>query len=230
MTWLNLLAPGVLVVVLVALLGAVRLPLNPRVVLVLLAGLSAVAGATTLLMAASVAITFLVVHTPLLAPLFAWCPIVSNQHHPGAIPGILATAGSAFMLLRARRVLRQRRVAATGFDGQRFKVLPTGEPFAFAVPGRPGCVVVSHGMLAALEPRERQAVFAHERAHLHQGHHRFLLVSALSAAVCPPLRWLASQVKLATERCADEAAAEALDGDRVVVASAIARAALVTSP
>ena len=56
-------------------------------------------------------------------------------------------------------------------------------PFiAFAVPGDPGCVVVSRGLLDRLEPRERKVVFAHERAHLRLGHHRYLHASEVAAA------------------------------------------------
>lgn len=96
---------------------------------------------------------------------------------------------------------------------------------AYAVPGRPGRIVVSRGLLAALSPNERRALLAHERAHLKGGHHWHLIAVALAAALNPLLRPLQSAAGLAVERCADEAAAEAA-GSRRVAARALARSAL----
>jgi hypothetical protein len=72
-------------------------------------------------------------------------------------------------------------------------------------------------------------VLAHERAHLHHRHHRYLLASELAVAIVPLLRPLAVQICLATERSADESAASALGGDRRLVARTIARAAITRS-
>ncbi|MGW5349785.1 M56 family metallopeptidase [Streptomyces sp. NPDC004031] len=98
-------------------------------------------------------------------------------------------------------------------------------PAAFALPGAPGRVVVSSGMLRALSRDERQALLAHERAHLRHRHHVFLLVLQVCAAVNPLLRPLAKAGAFTLERWADEEAADVVGG-RPLVARAIARAAL----
>ncbi|MGW3354443.1 M56 family metallopeptidase [Streptomyces bungoensis] len=101
-------------------------------------------------------------------------------------------------------------------------------PTAFAVLGMPGRVVVSSGMLRLLDGPERQALLAHERAHLRYRHHVFSLVLHLAAVVNPLLRPLERTGAFAVERWADEAAGVVV-GDRRVVARAIARAALASS-
>ncbi|MGW3738400.1 M56 family metallopeptidase [Streptomyces sp. NPDC005148] len=106
-------------------------------------------------------------------------------------------------------------------------VLDDPVPAAFALPGIPGRVVVSSGMLQALTAEERPALLAHERAHLACRHHLFLLVLQLAAAVNPLLRPLTQAGAFALERWADEMAGAAL-ADRPLVARAVARAALAT--
>ena len=107
-------------------------------------------------------------------------------------------------------------------------VLDDPVPAAFALPGAPGRIVVSAGMLRALSTGERRALLAHERAHLRHRHHLFLLLLQLAAAVDPLLRPLAREGAYALERWADEEAVKAV-GDRSLVAHAIAHAALATS-
>ncbi|MCZ0993311.1 hypothetical protein O1L44_09595 [Streptomyces noursei] len=80
-------------------------------------------------------------------------------------------------------------------------------------------------MLRALPPAEREALFAHERAHLAGRHHLFLLAAELAAVCHPLLRELRSPLAYALERWADESAAARV-GDRQVTARAIGRAAL----
>jgi Zn-dependent protease with chaperone function len=101
-------------------------------------------------------------------------------------------------------------------------------PDAYALPGKPGRIVVTSGMLRALNPSEREALFAHERAHLTGRHHWFLAAAELSAHCHPALRTVCTAIVLAAERTADEAAASAT-GDRRMTARAIARAALASS-
>ncbi|SFW73092.1 M56 family metallopeptidase [Amycolatopsis australiensis] len=108
-------------------------------------------------------------------------------------------------------------------------LLPGREPVAFAVPGRGGRIAVSGGMLAALNPHERAALLAHERAHLSSRHHVFLLALTLSSTLNPLLHPLCSAAGFALERWADEAAAARV-GDRTVVAHAVAKAALAARP
>ncbi|MEV6445172.1 M56 family metallopeptidase [Amycolatopsis sp. NPDC051716] len=104
-------------------------------------------------------------------------------------------------------------------------VLRGREPVAFSAPGRGGRIAISSGMLDALGPAERDALLAHERAHLRLRHHRFLIAITLAATLNPLLRPLCSAARFALERWADEAAAQHI-GDRTVVAKAVAKAAL----
>lgn len=159
------------------------------------------------------------------AEIVRFCRIVPLHHEVRPAEGVVALLVAAFMAARACRVVSERRLATRGTAGRRLSIVDTPEPLAYAAPGRPGCVVVSTGLLSALEPRERQVVFAHERAHLRQGHHRYLLIGAVAAAVVPFLGPLVERLRLATERCADEEAALALGDDRKLVATAITKAA-----
>ncbi|MFF1957434.1 M48 family metalloprotease [Streptomyces sp. NPDC058220] len=143
-----------------------------------------------------------------------------------AAGGLLAwrTAVLAVAAHRHRADLRRARIAVGGTDGE-LAVLRDSCPDAYALPGRPGRIVVTTGMLRALEPAEREALFAHERAHL-RGRHHVLLAAVELAALChPALRALREPLGYALERTADEAAAVAV-GDRRLAARAIGRAAL----
>lgn len=80
-------------------------------------------------------------------------------------------------------------------------------------------------MLRSLEPDERRALLAHERAHLRFRHHRFVRLTRLAAAAFPMLMPLDCRVRYATERWADEEAVREV-GDRGVVARAVAGAAI----
>ncbi|MFF0095118.1 M48 family metalloprotease [Streptomyces canus] len=104
-------------------------------------------------------------------------------------------------------------------------VIDAPHPDAYALPGRPHRIVVTTAMLRSLGPDERDALFAHERAHNRGGHHYFLAAAELAAHCHPALRRLRAVIRLAAERAADEAAAAAVR-DRRLLARAIARAAL----
>ncbi|MFK4269964.1 M48 family metalloprotease [Streptomyces milbemycinicus] len=104
-------------------------------------------------------------------------------------------------------------------------VIDSPEPDAYALPGSPGRIVVTTAMLRSLSPAEREALFAHERAHLSARHHYHLAAAGLAAHCHPGLRPARTAVRLAAERAADEAAATAT-GDRRLTAQAIGRAAL----
>ena len=122
-------------------------------------------------------------------------------------------------LWRHTRVRRHAHRALTGLPGTGVAVLPDALPYAYALPGgRRDRVVVTTGLLDHLEPAERRALFAHERAHLTERHHRFLLAVQLAARANPFLRPLRTVVSYTAERWADEAAAQAV-GSRRTVAS-----------
>lgn len=152
-------------------------------------------------------------------------------------PGALVIAAVAAVVLVAavyaagritrrqvRTVLRSRGALA-GADERELVVLPESAPLAYALPGRPGHVVVSTGMLSALDGTERRALIAHERAHLAGRHHLITAATRVAATLNPLLRPLHRAVVFATERTADEHAARQVSSRRVT-ARAIAKAAL----
>lgn len=105
-------------------------------------------------------------------------------------------------------------------------VLDDPVPDDYALPGAPGRIVVSTGMLEALDTSERQVLLAHERAHLACRHHLFVTLADLTAATNPLLLPVAAAVRYSTERWADEHAAHAT-GDRRLVARTIGKAAVL---
>jgi Zn-dependent protease with chaperone function len=125
-----------------------------------------------------------------------------------------------------RRALRLAR-GQVPVDGQ-LLVVRDATAMAYAVPGRPGHVVVTTGMRETLSDRQFEVLLAHERAHLTGGHHRLVRVAELAAAAHPALRWVARQVGYLVERAADEEAAARV-GSRRTVAHAIGTAALAST-
>ncbi|CBG75126.1 MULTISPECIES: M56 family metallopeptidase [Streptomyces] len=147
-----------------------------------------------------------------------------------AIPALLAVVVACGRTLwRHGRVRRRAHRALAGLPGTEVAVLPDEVPYAYALPGgRRDRVVVTTALLASLEPAERRALFAHERAHLAARHHRLLLAVRLAARANPFLRPLRTAVSYTAERWADEDAARAV-GSRRVVARAIGKAALLSA-
>ncbi|MEV5875267.1 M48 family metalloprotease [Streptomyces sp. NPDC052101] len=149
---------------------------------------------------------------------------------PAAATSVGALAVCGWTLVRS--VLRQTRAfrAARTEAGRRpaagdLCVVDSPRPDAYALPGRPHRIVVTTAMLRSLDGPEREALFAHERAHNDGGHHYFLAAAELAAHCHPALRPVRETIRLAAERAADEAAAAQV-GDRRLIARAIARAAL----
>lgn len=139
--------------------------------------------------------------------------------------GVLVTA----QCVRRRRVVRATRAEVDWLCPRGDVVTIADERVdAFALPGRPGRIVLTTGMLDVLDDRQRAAVIAHERAHLAGSHHRLLWFTRLAATAHPLLRPVAHRVAYLVERAADEAAAAEL-GDRRDVARAIGVVALAAS-
>lgn len=211
---LNLLFP--MVVAVVAAFGAARMQRRLRPdwatwTLTVLSGGAALAVLWALMALA----TGFAAEQPGLARVFGWCDVVFSSHDRvpapvgiGAWAALLASAVSvAIRLHRRREVMRMTHEQVAG----------SSEPVAFAVPGRPGRVVVSKGMLETLDSAGRRVVCAHEHSHLRRHHHRFLHVADAAAAAVPLLEPLNRQVRFATERWADEDAVVEV-GDRRLVA------------
>lgn len=142
--------------------------------------------------------------------------------------GALAVCGWTLVrsvLYQTRAFRAARTEAGRGPAAGDLCVVDSPRPDAYALPGRPHRVVVTTAMLRSLDGPEREALFAHERAHNHGGHHYFLAAAELAAHCHPALRPVRETIRLAAERAADEAAAARV-GDRRLTARAIARAAL----
>ncbi|RSM37940.1 M56 family peptidase [Amycolatopsis balhimycina DSM 5908] len=196
------------------------------------------AGCLVLAVASTAALTLQVFAGLILVPAVAraghWSPEalygVESVNVPASIGCglVLAALGGAFARTTVRYA-RWHRELTRQLDGHGpapgVVILRGQEPVAFSAPGRGGRIAISSGMLDALGPAERDALLAHERAHLRLGHHRFLIAVTLAAALNPLLRPLCSAARFALERWADEAAAQQI-GDRKVVATAVAKAAL----
>ncbi|MEU0322313.1 MULTISPECIES: M56 family metallopeptidase [unclassified Streptomyces] len=143
---------------------------------------------------------------------------------------VAVTMACGFTLHRHYRFrARAHRTLAGLPGGGDLAVLPDDVPYAYALPGSPGRVMVSTAMLAALDPAERRALLAHERAHLEGRHHRLLLATRLAGCVNPLLRPLRAALVYSTERWADEEAAR-VTGDRRLTARAVGKAALISGP
>lgn len=226
---LSLVMPGIAVVLMAMIAGRVRWSDAPAMAVRALTAIVVLASATVLLVVLAIAAGF-VARTSVGMAVLERCPRLGLVHHRvGAVEGTLALAALAVIGFRVVRVVRLRFWATQGTKGRHLKILRTDEPIAYAAPGKPGCVVVSRGLLKELSPDERRVLFAHERAHLNQNHHRYLLVGSIATAIAPMLSGVVEQLQLATERCADEAAVNQMGGDREVVAMSIGRAALATT-
>ena len=104
-------------------------------------------------------------------------------------------------------------------------VVENPEPDAYTLTGFSARVVVTTGLLAALEPEGQRILLAHEHSHRRHRHTWWTLAADLAAAVNPLLRPTARAIRHATERWADEDAAATTDRRRV--AATIAHVALL---
>ncbi|MEU9047813.1 MULTISPECIES: M56 family metallopeptidase [unclassified Kitasatospora] len=212
-----------------------RLP--PRLATWLLTVGAVVLAAAGSLVLGMLAITALI-RFPALARLAQghWSAQAAQHHDPAALSvgllaaALLATATTATAVLLWRRV---RTLAAAAAEAAclpgRDQLVVVDDPAAeaYAIPGLPGRIVVSTGMLKALDPDEHHVLLAHERAHLAHHHYLFVAVAQLAATANPLLRPLADTVTYTIERWADESAATAI-GDRRQVAHTVGKAALAS--
>lgn len=214
--------------------GAIRrLPPLPALWLVSI-GSVALAAATlaSLVLVASP----LVAQCPGLSRVGGWSDAVLVAHDPVSTPMatvaliLLVLCGGAAARVVAAQVRSLRsayRLCARLGSSTELVVVPDARGEAYALPGRPGRIVVSAATLGALNGPERRALLAHERAHLAHRHHLHLVVVRCAAAVNPLLRPLLPAARLSCERAADERAA-AVSG-RGAVAAALLRTRALTA-
>jgi hypothetical protein len=144
---------------------------------------------------------------------------------------IVALAGRA--VLNARRVQRraqvEREIGWHGtFRGHHLVVLPSPKLVAFSTGGRPGQVVMSHGLISILSDDQLAAVLRHEIAHIRRRHQRYLLVAAAvqqSLGRLPLVGQGIAALRCAVERWADEEAAGPDASGRASVHAALLRVA-----
>lgn len=220
---------------LLAPLGARRLSerCEPRLATWLLTVSALAMGTATTISLGLLAITGLI-RFPQLAVLGHWSAHTAQRDDPAElsvslIAGLLLGAAvlmAARMLWRRARTLAAAALEAACMPAENGLVVVEDEaPDAFTIPGLPGRVVVSTGMLRTLDETERDILLAHERAHLAAHHYAFVALTQLGAAANPLLRPLATAVTYTVERWADESAATAT-GDRERVARTVGKAAL----
>lgn len=129
----------------------------------------------------------LVLTGPLKLPVFAaFSELIHPLRTPSDLLGLPAVAASTGVLTigawtLSRTALRQilaLRTAHARADSSRTAgdlcVIDSPHPDAYALPGRLSRIVVTTEMLRSLDPAEREALFAHERAHIAGRHHYFL--------------------------------------------------------
>jgi Zn-dependent protease with chaperone function len=144
-----------------------------------------------------------------------------------ALAAVRAAWLRAVALIGAHR--QTRTLAAAGGGGAREAVVVADDGVdAYTIPGWPSKIVVTSGMLDALNLAERDVLLAHERAHAAGHHYLFTAAARLAAAANPLLSPLAVAVGYSVERWADEAAAAAA-GSRPLAARTIAKAALAAT-
>ncbi|OIK05436.1 M48 family metalloprotease [Streptomyces monashensis] len=206
---------------------------EPRLATWLLTASALVLGTASTISLGLLAVTGLI-RVPRLAALGHWSAATARHDDPAALSvALLAGLLLGGAVLMAVRMLwrRTRSLASAAWDAacmparDGLVVLPDDAPDAFALPGLPGRVVVSTGMLHALDETEHDILLAHERAHLAAHHYAFVTLAQFGAAANPLLRPLATAVTYTIERWADESAA-ARAGDRRRVARTVGKAAL----
>ncbi|MCW2494126.1 M48 family metalloprotease [Jatrophihabitans sp.] len=209
---------------------ALRLPPQAATWLISVGGLIAAVGSTSSL---SLLAFTLVGQNPVLAAQGRWSQ--SALHHDSPVPAAVAGIALIALAVISVRLLRSLIVRASAMrdahllsrslatGDQELAVLDEAAAQAYAVPGWPGRIVVTSGLLRRLDAGERRAMLAHERSHLAHHHHLHQTAVRLAAAANPSLRQLPALAAWSCERWADEDAA--LTSPRGTVASALTRAA-----
>ena len=146
-----------------------------------------------------------------------------------AVVLVVLLARATRVFVAQRRALRHLRALCEecGRGLGELVVVPVQELDAVAVPGRPGRIVVTQGMLQVLDAGGRRVLLAHERAHLRQRHNVIQATAEFASALNPVFSVPLSSLGFIMERAADEQAA-AVVGSRLVTAQAICDAGRAT--
>jgi beta-lactamase regulating signal transducer with metallopeptidase domain len=235
--WLLLFVPLLLPALAAAAARPLAAWLEPRRATWLLTA-AAVILATASTMALALLVAWAAAAAPPLAVIGEYSAAVARRGDPhpvltGVAAALLLTGLAVATAITARRralalAAAYRRAARLRPGRHRVVVIPSPAIEAYAVPGWPGRIVLSAGILDALDDRGQAALLAHEQAHLAGQHHLFTTAARLAASANPLLLPLSRAVDYTTERWADERAAAAT-GDRRLVAVTIGRVALLAT-
>lgn len=170
-----------------------------------------------------------VAHLGFRNPLIDWSHHLLPDHRPiGAIVGLASLAAAAAGSVRVARVLRDHRRLRC-VDTAPLEIVPSGEVFAYTLPGPAGTIAVSEGLVESLSEVELGVVLAHERAHAHHRHDRYKLLALVARAIVPPVGSVTKRLDYYLERWADEDAVATTSVARPVVARTIAKVALASA-
>jgi len=164
-------------------------------------------------------------HLPFVGTGFRWCAETFGVHSrvPSwvGMPVALVTIVGSARGIRLLQTYRRMRVDHAGA----VEILDDDEAFAVTLPGRGGLIVLSTALVAVLDSRETAVVLAHERAHAHHRHDRYLVMAQVATATVPVLSPLTARLRFSLERWADEVSARVC-GDRHLVARTLGKVAL----
>ncbi|MGW4532736.1 M56 family metallopeptidase [Nocardia sp. NPDC004340] len=142
-----------------------------------------------------------------------------------ALAGLVVAFRLATTLWRSRRSTiehaRMARLAGRHHPELDAVILDVDHPAAYCVAGKPHTIVVSRGVLTALDDHHLEAVLSHERAHLIGRHHLLLTLTRGLATVLPRIQLFtigAAEVARLLEMLADDAAARIHGRDTVLQA------------
>lgn len=200
-----------------------RLP--PRLASNLIAAVMVILAAAAVPTVVLISLTYLA-HVPLFGTTLQWCSHALGHHGDvSVLLGVSCTALLVVGTVRSVKVVSTYRRMSCSRPAP-VAVADDDAPYAITLPGPGRRIVVSAGLIQALDPREAEVVIAHEQAHAALRHDRYLLLGALVTAFLPFLAWLSSRLNFSLERWADETAADRC-GDRRLVAATLGKVAMI---
>lgn len=178
-----------------------------------------------------------VVRVPFVDVLGKMSQKVISADDPASVPvAVVAGALLTAVVFSAVRALYRRVSALLAADRQARDLPGAGQIVvtdddsadAYTLPSLPCRIVITNGMVQALNRPEQRVLLAHEQAHANSRHYLFGVAARVASAANPCLYPVTAAVGYTMERWADEHAAS-VTGDRKLAARAIARAALATT-